>query len=242
MCYTVKQLQDRVERKALRDRLMNHGSQTAISFHAVNAFVHPGLRVITGEDGGTLRTMQWGLIPSWCRDRRQATEISDMTPNARSETIFDKPSFRSVSSRRCILPVDGFYEWRDYQGKKYPYYIFPAQGETFSLGCIWDSWVDKETGEIRDTFSIVTTAANPVMNQIHNSKKRMPLILPEASEKEWLDTLTGKEDLQNMMKPCPHHMLQFHSVSRRITSRTENPNVPEVSEPFIYPELPAVTV
>lgn len=236
MCYTVEQLENRVERKAVRDRILKE-SQLGIDFHVANAFTHPDLFVMTGEQPYRFRLMRWGLIPSWCKDAEKAKELQDYTPNAKSETVFEKPSFRSILQRRCVLPVGGFYEWMEFKKKKYPHYIYPAEGEMFSLGCLWDSWVDKETGEVLDTFSIVTTEANPLMARIHNVKKRMPLILREEEEKRWVDPDLPKEMIQALMKPYDEKLMRAHTISKRITSRKENPNVAEVKEMFEYAEL-----
>jgi putative SOS response-associated peptidase YedK len=82
----------------------------------------------------------WGLIPGWVKDEKQAKDISNMTLNAIGETVFEKPSFRnSIRSKRCLLGINGFFEWRDVGGKKYPYYVQVKEEEIFSLGCLWEN-------------------------------------------------------------------------------------------------------
>ncbi len=113
------------------------------------------------------------------------------TFNARSETIDTKPAFReSFISRRCLVPVRGFFEWQHIGGRKIPWYISLRDEDIFSLAGIWDSWKMKG-GVSVNTFSVVTTRANELMSEIHNTKKRMPVILPAAAEKLWL-----KEELE----------------------------------------------
>ncbi len=108
------------------------------------------------------------------------------TFNARSETVSSKPAFRECfSSRRCLVPVRGFFEWQHVGGRKIPWYITLRDEEIFSLAGIWDSWT-MQGGMTLETFSVVTTRANELMEEIHNTKKRMPVILPSSAEKIWL--------------------------------------------------------
>ena len=156
-------------------------------------------------------------------------------------SVFEKPSFRqSIKSKRCIVPSTGFFEWRSFNSKKYPYFISLTREEIFSIAGIWDTWTDKQTGEIISTFSILTVAANPLMAKIHNEKKRMPVILPTEIEKRWLDESLEKEEIVSLCKSFDESRMKTHTVSRLITSRTENPNIPEVQNVFEYPELEAL--
>jgi putative SOS response-associated peptidase YedK len=161
-----------------------------------------------------------------------------MALNAKAETIFEKPMFRKpIMSKRCVLPVDGFYEWREIAKVKYPYYIYPKDGGPFTFGCIYDTWTNKETGELINSFSIVTTEANEVMAMIHNSKKRMPLILSDEAWHRWLDPKTSKEELQSMLKPSPSAILNYHSISKDISYRNRDTNCPEIQTEVLYPEI-----
>jgi len=80
-------------------------------------------------------------------------------------------------TKRCLVLADGFYEWREEGGKKYPYYISLTSNDAFALAGIWDKWLNSRTGEMKETFSIITTRANPLLERIHNTRKRMPVIL-----------------------------------------------------------------
>lgn len=176
MCFTVSV--EKKAKEAIREYLQSHaGVQMPLAFeeehYLVSGFAHPRLPVIRQ---GAITLSEWGLIPSFAVEER-ATELQKMTLNARADTIYEKPSYKqSIVSQRCVLVVDGFFEWRHENGKKHPYYIYPADETVFYMGCIYNSWVNKVTGEVRDTFSIITTNANPLMATIHNTKKRMPLI------------------------------------------------------------------
>lgn len=206
-------------------------------FHAAG-FSFLQMPVITQKQPGRVQLFNWGLIPHWVKTRADAGKLKTQTLNARSETVFEKPSFRScIPNSRCLVIADGFFEWMDYQKKKYPHFIQMKDRQLFCFAGIYTSWVDKATGELINSFSILTTGANPMMERIHNLKKRMPVIVPPSLYKKWLQPDLTKEEIQSFFHPYPEENMQEHSISKRITSRTDNPNVPETLEPFTYPEL-----
>jgi putative SOS response-associated peptidase YedK len=209
-------------------------------YHA-SAFSFPVWPVITNTDPSHFNRCNWGLVPSWAKLRQDADEIKKLTVNARSESVFEKPSFRhSIQKKRCLIPSTGFFEWRSFQSKKYPYFISLADADIFSIAGIWDSWTDRRTGEIVSTFSLLTVAANPLMAKIHNGKKRMPVLLPAGQEKRWLDDGLVKEEILALCVPFDENRMKAHTVGRLITSRAQDPNVPEVQKEFTYPELAAL--
>ncbi|TVR80876.1 MAG: SOS response-associated peptidase [Chitinophagaceae bacterium] len=151
----------------------------------INGFAHPRLPVITNEDQKSIQLFNWGLIPFWAKDE----SIRKYTLNARIESIRKKPAFRQSVQKRCLVIVNGFYEWQwlDSRGKKKQKYLIQLPGEDiFCLAGLWSEWVEKESGEVIESFTIVTTEANEQMSVIHNSKKRMPVILKKEEESEWL--------------------------------------------------------
>jgi putative SOS response-associated peptidase YedK len=197
--------------------------------------------VITSEDNSKIQLFSWGLIPKWVKDEKQAIQLRNQTLNARSETIFEKPSFRSsIAKKRCLVIVNGFFEWMDFKGKKYPHFIYMKNKEPFAFGGIYENWTDRETGEIKSTYSIVTTEANPLMAIIHNSKQRMPLILPREAEDVWRNPELGKDEIIRLMTPFDEKSLGSHTISKLITSRTNPSNVPAVKEQYNYPELSSI--
>lgn len=207
-------------------------------YYYVSGFDFPRMPVLTADQPETLQYFRWGLIPSWVKTSRQALEIRSYTLNARSDTVFDKPAFRNaIRQRRCLIPADGFYEWRLFQGRKYPYYIYFHDKTIFSFAGIWEEWVDPVTGECVKTYSILTTEANQLMAQIHNTKKRMPVILPREAEKTWLRPDLRREEILELTKPLDSGLLAAHTVSKLITSRTVDRNVPTVQDYYEYPEL-----
>lgn len=208
------------------------------SKYYASGFDYPKMPVITNELPERIQEYRWGLIPAWTKTEFEAMAIRAKTLNARSDTIFEKPSFRTaIRQRRCLIPADGFYEWREFNGKKYPYYIFLKDKEIFSFAGIWEPWIDSATGEVLKTFSIITTEANPLMEKIHNTKKRMPLILPRDLERDWLQNGLSNEAIQGLMKPFDESLMEAYTISKLITSRNSDRNVRAIQEFFKYPEL-----
>ncbi|MCC5917568.1 MAG: SOS response-associated peptidase [Cryomorphaceae bacterium] len=151
-----------------------------------NAFQYPSTPVIANNDPRKIKRFQWGLIPHWAKD----DGIKKYTLNAREETIHEKPSFRSSVKQRCMILSDGFFEWQwlDSKGKqKQKYKVGLPENEVFGFAGLWSNWTNPDSGEVISTYTILTTAANPLMEKIHNTKKRMPIILHPDSEKNWLN-------------------------------------------------------
>lgn len=152
----------------------------------INGFTFPKMPVIPDTDKSVIRHFQWGLIPFWAKD----DSIKKYTLNAKIETLRKKPSFRNSVNKRCLVIADGFYEWKwlDANGKNKQKYLITLPNEKlFAFAGIWSEWADKETGELIESYSIVTTGANELMSEIHNSKKRMPVVLTAENESDWLD-------------------------------------------------------
>ena len=149
-----------------------------------NGFSHPNVNVVAQDSPKEIKHFMWGLIPSWAKD----DDIKKYTLNARYETLKTKPSFKNA--KRCLIFADGFYEWKwlDKQGKKKQKYLieFP-NSELFSFAGLYDQWIDKQTGEIINSCSIVTTEAKGIMREIHNSKMRMPLVIENNQMYDWLE-------------------------------------------------------
>lgn len=207
-----------------------------------NGFDFSPSPVITAQSPKEFQMLRWGLVPWWAKSASDAGQIRMKTLNAISEEMFDKPSFRDSlkESRRCLVPCTGFFEWRWLNGgkNKYPYFIYMRQEPIFSLAGIWSSWTDKATGEELNTYSVLTTRANPLLEKIHNSKKRMPVIMPRQFEKDWLNPTLTKEDVLALCEPVDDDLLSAHTISKMITDRkVDNKNTEAISRPFDYPEL-----
>jgi putative SOS response-associated peptidase YedK len=205
------------------------------------AFNFPSLPVITNEDSQHISLLQWGLIPFWVKNYEAALAIRQRTLNARAETIFEKPAFRnSITSKRCLILVDGFFEWRHENKKTYPYYIRLSNYSLFTLAGIWDRWKNPETQEEIKTFSVITTRANILLAKIHNTQKRMPVILPREVERVWLQNELGREKIQSLLRPYNPDEMKAYSVPRMVNKLGFNTENPEVISRQAYPDLPDI--
>ena len=217
-------------------------SESYQPIYSASAFTFPLMPVITNENPTNVVLMNWGLIPFWTKYNETAHRIKQLALNARSETIFEKPMFRqSILSKRCQVVVDGFYEWRHLNNKSYPYYIRLADHQPFALAGIWDKWQNPDTGIESRTFSVITTEANSLMAQIHNTKKRMPVILPMDNEKKWIDNNLKKTDIEPLLKPYNEGEIEAYPVDRSISRLGFNTSDPKVLNTKEYKDLPPLT-
>jgi putative SOS response-associated peptidase YedK len=182
-----------------------------------------------GEGGARVDAFHWGLVPSWAKDRK----IGSKMINARGETVAQKPAFkRLLRAKRCIVPMDGFYEWTagveggpvNSKGKplKQPMFIHRADGEPLAVAGLWSVWKDPTDAEGRFLHSatVITTAANDTMRPVHD---RMPVILPADRWAEWLDPANEDLDsLQSMLVGCPDELLTMHAVSTEVNNVRNN--------------------
>lgn len=144
---------------------------------------------------------RWGLIPHWAKDEK----IAYSTFNARSETAASKPAFRDAfKRRRCLVPADGFFEWKRDGKEKQPYLIRLKGGGLFAFAGLWAIWNDVTS------FTIMTSQPNELMAEIHN---RMPVILGADDHDRWLDLVA---DPANVLKPCPADWLEAYPVNKRV--------------------------
>lgn len=164
------------------------------------ATLHPGQR--------DPQSLQWGLIPHWARNAEHALELQALGRNARSETMFEKPMFRDAARHgRCLIWLDGFYEWQ-HRGKKRVQYLVHMPGrQLFPVAGLRSIWTDPQSGQVFDTCTIVTTSANELMSEINNSRLRMPVIVQPQHQAAWLDPALGPDALQACIQPLPDGIL-----------------------------------
>ncbi len=230
MCFTVSVFASTHEIETALGAVFDDASAYQPYFH-VSGFVHPDLPFVTNDRPDAIELLRWGLIPGWVKDRVKADDLAKKTLNARSETVFEKPSFRSaVAKRRGLLPVNGFVEWRHEEDVKIPHLVTPVDGPLMTLGCIWESWTDKESGEVLKTFSIVTTEANTLMSYVHNNKQRMPVVIPPEQRSAWLEQ-DDREALTRMMRPLGEGGLQASPLSRDVSRMKVNVDHAELLDP-----------
>jgi len=200
-----------------------------------HAFSLPELPAICSDKPDMIRMLKWGLIPPWVKSAGDAEEIRLKTFNARSESIETKPSFSSsFRSKRCLIPVKGFYEWQHVGKEKIPWYIYGKNNEILTIAGLYSDWLNKTSGEIISTFTIITTDANELLAEIHNSKKRMPAILPRDEEKRWIDLSISPSEASEMLKPCSGDILKAHTISLLVNNRNVNRNTPEVIREYAW--------
>ncbi|MGE0158750.1 MAG: SOS response-associated peptidase [Gemmatimonadales bacterium] len=169
--------------------------------------------VATDRRGRRMGLLEWGLV------LQRAGERPRPLINVRVESVGKRPPFRrSLERRRCLVPADGFYEWKEEEGKKVPHWIHPASGGLLAFAGIWDRWTSAE-GEHRHAFAILTTAANPDVAPIHG---RMPVIVGPNERGAWLDPSLDGSAALDALRPVPAGALDVRRVSTRVNRATED--------------------
>ncbi|MEZ5577609.1 MAG: SOS response-associated peptidase [Candidatus Competibacteraceae bacterium] len=211
------------------------GEALAKRFHLpITPDLTPRYNVAPSQSVGVIRVthaghrefvvLRWGLVPAWSPEPRTAYS----TFNARAETVADKPTYRQAfRRRRCLIPADGFYEWRRVGKRKQPYCIAPTDGEPFAFAGLWERWEQDET--VVESCTIVVTTANATIAPLHD---RMPVILARADEARWLDpALTDPAILQPLLVPCAPERLRVWPVGTAV-------NRPSSEGPDLMTPLP----
>jgi putative SOS response-associated peptidase YedK len=167
-----------------------------------------------GTPGRELVLMRWGLVPAWSRGPEQ---LKASTINARAETVAEKPAFRAAfRARRCLVPADGFYEWKTEGKRKRPYRFTLKDGRPFALAGLWERWRGTD-GLSLESFAIIATTANAVVAPVHN---RMPVILPEEAWEAWLDP--DNPSPADLLLPLAAEEMTATEVSSRVNSPRNN--------------------
>ncbi len=169
----------------------------------------------------TLQALRWGLIPAWAEDPKAGPPLI----NARAETVAEKPAFRGAfRRRRCLVPADGYYQWREGDASKQPYLVTRRDGAPFALAGIWERWGPRDDPAAAiDSFTIVTTAANDFLAPFHH---RMPVVLGEESFAGWLDPDAATESVGALLAPAPNALLRAYPLDRAANSaRADGPEL-----------------
>lgn len=189
----------------------------------------PIVRMVDGQRQFAL--MRWGLLPSWVKDPKAFSLLI----NARGESAAEKPAFRAaMKRRRCLIPADGFYEWRAGGARKQPYFVHARSGAPLAFAGLWETWVGPN-GEELDTAAIVTTAANATLKPIHD---RMPVIVPEAAFDLWLDCANvDATTAAALIAPASDNLMEAYPVSTEVNrTANDNPKLVELVVPSAEPE------
>ena len=191
------------------------------------------LPVITGVEPDFIHVFKWGLIPFWARDKSIGTKMI----NARAETLTSNSVYKNLLfTKRCIVALDGFYEWKTLGKIKIPYRIITTDQDIFSVAGLWDSWIIPETQEKIDSFTIITQSPNSLMEQIHD---RMPAILLQQNENYWLDQDIKPAEALQLLVPYPADNMKAYEVSKKVNSVRTNDS--SLIEPVIPSPIPIQT-
>ncbi len=176
--------------------------------------VAPSQQVAAVLDDGRrhMEALRWGLIPTWAKEEA----IGHKMINARAETLTEKPSFKGLLNKhRCLIPADGFYEWKEEARGKQPYFIHMKNGEPFTFAGLWSHWQNPK-GEVIRTCTIITCAPNKLMKSIHD---RMPVILTDEAREVWLDP-RNKDGaaLTALLNPYPEQEMEAYPVSKLVNA------------------------
>ena len=202
--------------KAPPSKLITRFGLDACADFAPRYNIPPGTDIpvirLSPEGKRVLHLLRWGLIPHWAKDPSIGVKLN----NARGESVAEKPSFKQAfMRRRCLIPADGFYEWKTEGKTKQPYYFSLKSGEPMAMAGLWESWKAPD-GSLLRTVCVITTRANALMEPIH---ERMPVIINPEDWKDWLAAPT--EDVEGLLNPCFDAELQAWAVDRRVSRTIE---------------------
>ena len=207
---TEKELEDRFGATFYSEDLERYNPLP--NFNVAPSHMHP---VLTNADPWHFQCFRWGLIPFWAKDEKIAFKLI----NARSETIQSKPAFRQAfQKRRCLVPFDGFYEWKRRGKEKIPYRITCKNTEIFTIAGLWEKWTSPK-GQIIHSFTLLTQEPNSTIAEIHN---RMPAILLPEEEHLWISNEISDENAMKCIRPLPDEYTQIYRVSKRVNNVREN--------------------
>lgn len=237
MCYSTSL---RKQREQIEQRLRHQipvkfpESSSYKPYYHLNGFTYGNLQMIKMNDHDTIHSAKWGLIPNWAIHDPEAFRKKSNTLNARSESIFEKASFKdSAESKRCLILADGFFEPHHENGQAIPYFCYQPtneypEGDLFLFAGLYN---DLEDGTL--TATILTTEANSFFAEIHNKKKRMPLILDEHYYEDWLDEGTNHQLLNDIISTgMDTKAFKAHPVSRDFYKKGIDTNQPYIVEPI----------
>tara|TARA_B100001123_G_scaffold441464_2_gene582701 strand:- start:1550 stop:2296 length:747 start_codon:yes stop_codon:yes gene_type:complete len=179
------------------------------------------------EEQPEMVKLRWGLVPSWAKNPK----IGYRMINARSETVAEKPAFRSAfKRRRCVIAADGFFEWKREGKERTPYFIHLKNKEPFGMAGLWEKWTSEEGDELQ-TCTILTTTPNSLMEPLHD---RMPVILANQDLKPWLSGDTRESELLELTAPYPAKKMDAYSITSLVNSPRNN--APELLEKLEIPQ------
>ena len=188
------------------------------------------LTIVRNDNENKPEKFHWGLVPFWAKN----ISIGSGMINARAETVAEKPSFRNAfKKRRCLIPANGFYEWKGEKGNKQPYYVSIPSGEPFAFAGLWETWMDKENDEqsVYKSCTIITAPASGSIREIHH---RMPVIFDPKFYDNWLNAeIKDPRELEIILKDGLIHDMKYYPVSKLVNSVKNND--PKCIQPIYLP-------
>jgi putative SOS response-associated peptidase YedK len=219
-------------KKAIEDTFSAKFKTEWQPLYAIKAFDNGQLPIILNNNTNEIVIANWGLVPSFITAPTEAAIFKTKTINARSETIFEKPSFKNnIINNRCLILLDGFIEYQHNGNKKQAYHIQVQQGALFAMAGIYNNWYNATTQQMELTCSIVTVPANALMTKIHNSKLRMPLILKQQDEQNWLHYKDAQQ-LNHLFYKYDTNLMNAFPIHNNIGKRHANLNTPDILKPI----------
>lgn len=242
MCYSTAL---RKQREQIEQRLLNQihakfpESTKYKPYYHLNGFSYGNLQIIVMDDPDLIYDAQWGLIPDWATHNIKAFRKKSNTLNAKSESIFEKASFRkSAEEKRCLILADGFFEPHHEKGQAIPYFCYQPskdypEGDLFLFAGLYNELEDKTK-----TATILTTEANDFFSEVHNKRKRMPLILDESFYEDWLDHGLSNQAINELMATgFTNKKFKAHPVSKDLYRKNVDTNKPYIVEPVVKDTL-----
>jgi len=237
MCYSTAL---RKKKEQIEQRLVNQipakfpGSTNYQPYFHLNGFTYGDLQVITMDAPEIITTAKWGLIPDWATHNPEAFRKKSNTLNARSESLFEKASYKdSAENKRCLILADGFFEPHHENGVANPYFCYQPskeypEGDLILFAGLYNNLDDKTI-----TTTILTTEANGFFAEIHNKKKRMPLILDENYFEDWLDKGINTQSINELMVTgFTNKNFKAHPINRDLYKKNIDTNKPYITEPI----------
>ncbi|HMZ50396.1 MAG TPA: SOS response-associated peptidase, partial [Flavobacteriales bacterium] len=220
MCYNttldrdVRTLEKRMHKRMLEEgRRVGDPDPPELPLDRTTAFARPLWPVVSSRSPDRISVQRWGLLPRYIRTDEEAREFLKRTPtfNAISEEVAAKRTFKRAfeAGQRCLVPVTAFQEWRHEGKEKIPYRITMKDGDVFCLGGLWEEHTDG------DTYTVLTTRANPLMEFVHNTRKRMPVIIAEEHWGTWLLPGLPASEVLGMCAPYPEELMLAEPVGQR---------------------------
>jgi putative SOS response-associated peptidase YedK len=202
----------------------------------------PVLSAMIFEENGKVayRNMQWSMPWQYNDPNSEVTIARELVNSTVEKAFFVHKEI--IFSKRCVIPIDGYWEFFHFNKDVYPYFLHPVEGLFYAAG-VWDEEVDEETEETMGSFSILTVPPNPMANRLHNNPKapngpRMLLLLPAEKVADYLDPAAGKDDLMRLFKPLPEKQMKAYPTPRFLKREFQDKlNTPAVREKIDYPEL-----